>query len=139
LVGVAGVGAALRWGGSGLSPEDAIVTIVHKRLGYLSLDEPGVRQFAKDYVAATNISGIKLRLIAALAPIYRRLPTSPANRVARGTRYGEERVVTCYLLSTDFFPSGSDEARTVRYTGLYDPLRACGNPFRRPVLSSNTA
>jgi hypothetical protein len=137
LLGLAGlgvVGAALRWSGASLAPQDAVKTIIYKRLDYLSLDAAGVSQFAADYVSAMNISAAKLRLIGALAPIYRRLSSEPGHLLYHATRYGEERVVTRYLLSSDFFASGADETRTVQYLGFYDPLRACGNPFRRPVL-----
>jgi hypothetical protein len=138
LIGLAGLGvlgATLRWSGARLAPEDAVKTIIYKRLDYLSLDTAGVRQFAADYVAAMDISKAKLRLIAAFAPVYRRLSPAPGHFLSSATRYGEERVVTRYLLSSDFFGSGSDEHRVVRYLGLYDPLRACGNPFARPVLA----
>lgn len=137
LMGLAGLGvlgAGLRWSGASLSPEDAVKTIIHKRLDYLSLDGAGVSQFAADYISAMNISNAKLRLIGVFAPIYRRLSSEPGHFLYRATRYGEERVVTRYLLSSDFFVFDADESRVVRYLAFYDPLRACGNPFRRPVL-----
>jgi hypothetical protein len=137
LVGFAALGAlgaTMRWSGASLAPEDAVKTIVYKRLDYLSLDPAGVRQFAADYVAAMDISTAKLRLIAAVAPLYRRLSSAPGHFLYRSARYGEERVVTRYLLSSDFFSSGADENRIVRYLGFYDPLQACGNPFARRVV-----
>lgn len=137
LIGLAGLGvlgATLRWSGASLAPEDAVKTIIYKRLDYLTLDGAGVSQFAADYISAMNISSAKLRLIGAFAPIYRRLSSAPGHFLYRATRYGEERVVTRYLLSSDFFASGADESRVVQYLGFYDPLRACGNPFARPVL-----
>jgi len=142
LLGLAGLGvlgATLRWSGASLAPEDAVKTIIYKRLDYLPLDGAGVNQFAADYVSAMNISGAKLRLIGAFAPIYRRLSSAPGHFLYFATRYGEERVVTRYLLSSDFFASGADENRVVRYLGFYDPLRACGNPFARPVLVRDAA
>jgi hypothetical protein len=41
-----------------------------------------------------------------------------------------------YLLSSDFFVNGADAGQLVRYLRLYDPVRACGNPFARPPTSS---
>ena len=46
-------------------------------------------------------------------------------------RHGEERVVSAFLLSSDFFVNGADTSRIVRYLGFYDPLKACSNPFAR--------
>ena len=66
-----------------------------------------------------------------LGPIYRRLDLGDRNSLTAAIRHGEERIVTNYLLSSDFFVNGADESRTVRYLGFYDPLRACSNPFAR--------
>ncbi len=99
LVGLAALGAlgaTMRWSGASLAPEDAVKTIVYKRLDYLSLDAPGVRQFAADYVAAMDISTAKLRLIAALAPLYRRLSSAPGHFLYRSARYGE--AASCHTL-----------------------------------------
>jgi hypothetical protein len=52
------------------------------------------------------------------------------NLLTDDIRRGEDRVVTTFLLSTDFFELGSDEARAVHYVDFFDPLR-CGNPFAR--------
>jgi hypothetical protein len=136
LAGLGGVVGILGWRIIHATQEDAVITILHKRLDYLKLDDAGVRQFARDFVAKTAISGGKLRLIAAFSPLYRRLVLSPDNFLSHATRFGEERVVTRYLLSSDFFTTGADETRTVHYVDFFDPMRACGNPFARPVLES---
>jgi len=41
-------------------------------------------------------------------------------------------VYTNYLMSTDFFRSGADQSRRVRYVGYYDPaVTPCNNPLAR--------
>jgi hypothetical protein len=136
LAGLGGVAAFIGWRVGSATQEDAVLTILRKRLDYLQLDEAGVRQFARDFVANTTISGGKLRLIAAFSPVYRRLVFSPDNFLAHATRFGEERVIARYLLSSDFFTNGADETRTVRYVGFFDPMHACGNPFARTMQMS---
>jgi hypothetical protein len=54
--------------------------------------------------------------------------------VSRLPRFGSwpDAVYSRFLLSTDFFWQGADEARRVRYVGFYEPYaRACLNPFAR--------
>jgi hypothetical protein len=114
-----------------------VAVIVFKRLDYLKLDEQGVRQFARDYAARHLISEGKLRMVAAAGLLYTHLPISGASFLTSGIHHGEDRIVTKYLLSTDFFQSGADESQTVQYLGFYDPLHGCGNPFARPVIRAD--
>jgi hypothetical protein len=124
----------------GLSSREAgVIAILRKRLPYLKLDENDLHQFAREFLTKAEMSPAKLRLIAAFAPLYGRLSTSPEHLVARTLRFGEERIAARFLLSSDFFTNGADETRVVRYVGFYDPLRACGNPFARPVLLTDAA
>jgi hypothetical protein len=111
----------------------SIAAILHKRLDYLKLDEAGVRRFAADLASLHAISSSRLRMISALGPVYARSDLMQHTFLSTGIHHGEERVVTSYLLSSDFFSNGSDESKTVNYLGLYDPLRACGNPFARRI------
>ncbi len=119
--------------------EDGVIAILRKRLPYLKLEESGLHEFAREFLTKAEMSTAKLRLIAAFAPLYGRLSNSPDHLVARKLRFGEERIAARFLLSSDFFTNGADETRIVRYTGFYDPLRACGNPFARPVLATDAA
>jgi len=134
-----GITSLLGWSVLRSKQQDAVITIIYKRLFYLRLDDAGVRRFAHDFVANTKLSGGKLRLVAAFAPIYRRWVLSPDSLLAHAMRFGEERVISRYLLSSDFFTTGADENRVVQYVAFYDPLRACGNPFARPVLEGPPA
>lgn len=135
LIGGLSVGAlagALGWRLGIVTEQQAIVDVLHKRLDYLRLDESGLRRFADDLVRHRSIPGVRLRLLAAAGPLYRsfRLGNDP---IAKRVRHVEERIVTAYLLSSDYFRSGQNEARSVQYLGFYDPFQACNNPFARPV------
>jgi hypothetical protein len=132
---VAGVG--LRIGLS--SKESAVARMIYKRLDYLNLDPEGVAQYSRD-VFSHGVSSTKLRLTAAIGPLYdlldRPLGKKPDGTVLRA----EERIVGEYLLSTDFFTNGADTRKMVRYLGYFDgpsEYRPCGNPFaRRPEASA---
>lgn len=127
-----GAVALAGWRYTASSEQDGIIAVLHKRLDYLLLDEAGVRAFAADEATQGAIRSSKLRVIDATRPVYEHLPQSAAQLLARG----EERIVTLYLMSSDFFVNGADESLPVRYLGYFDPIeraRPCGNPFWRPV------
>lgn len=128
-LGIVGL-AALRLGLT--RPEDAIEIVLRKRLDYLVLEPAGVAAFATDFTAAGAMARGKLRLIAAMAPLYGWLPADETTPNA--VRHGEERIVSAYLLSSDFFSSGADTQRPVNYRSLFDPWKsrdACNNTFAR--------
>jgi hypothetical protein len=107
--------------------------MVRKRLDYLTLDPEGLEIFARDMAALHVNSKGRLQTLALIGPAYVRFPLSSGhNRFAYLLRHGEDRIVSTYLISSDFFVNGMNESRVVRYLGLPDPLRACGNPFARP-------
>jgi hypothetical protein len=128
------VAALLSWRIGSSTRQDGVIAILRKRLPYLKLDDQGLHEFARDFLTKAEMSTAKLRLIAAFAPLYGRLSNSPEHLVARSLRFGEERIAARFLLSSDFFANGADETRIVHYVQFYDPMRACGNPFARPVL-----
>lgn len=134
-LGLAAVGALGVWGAA-FATESEIVSGVRRRLSFLQFDEAGLHAFAKDYLQS---------LLAKRPSWYRwkfhfhMLFYKPAARwgisVDRRSRRErlEDNFATLYLLSSDFFITGADESRAIRYVNLYDPIRACGNPFaRRP-------
>lgn len=113
-----------------VTPESAVVAILRRQLAYLKLDDADIEQFARDYTAAGRTSLNKLRLVAAVEPLFRLLPVGGAGPAA--VRYGEERVVTEFLLSSDFFVNGGDVEQPVRYLGVHDPWKpghVCRHPF----------
>lgn len=117
--------------------QDGIIAAIRKRLGYLRLDEAGLRRFADDLAATHEISSTRLRVVGAAAPLYQRIEPRHWTTVGPAVRHSEDHVTTQYLLSSDFFINGADEKRLVRYLGLYDAMRPCANPFARPVASTS--
>ena len=126
-----GLAAVTGWRYWRSNEEDAILLVLRKRLDYLQLDPQGARAFATDLAASHLLSRMRLKLIGTFAPLYTRFGLNGHDALQAGIRHGEERVVSNFLLSSDFFINGADTARTVRYLGFYDPLRACSNPFAR--------
>ena len=120
-------------------PRSAIITVLRKRLWFLQLDEAGVQQFATDLAGLAVFSEPKLKMIQATAPLYRHIDFTGRHSIAMGFRHGEERIVSTYLLASDFFLNGADESKVVHYVRLYQPtknLDACSAPFSRPVVWS---
>jgi hypothetical protein len=135
-LGLAVVSALGVWGADFIS-ESEIVSGVRRRLSFLRFDDAGLHAFAKDYI----------RSLLGKRPSWYRWkfhfhmlfykPTArwgiSTDRRSRRERL-EDNFATLYLLSSDFFVTGADEGRIVQYVNLYDPMRACGNPFaRRPT------
>jgi hypothetical protein len=117
----------------------AIIMVLRKRLWFLQLDEEGVQQFATDLATLGVVSEPKLKMIQATAPLYRRIDFTGRHSVAMTLRHGEERIVSTYLMASDFFLNGADESKVVRYVRLYQPaknLDACSAPFSRPIVTS---
>jgi hypothetical protein len=137
LIGL-GIAAAAAFGvwGVDLASEAEIASAVRRRLGFLRLDDAGLHSFAKDYIHS---------MLAKRPSWYRwkyhiqSLFRKPGARwgISTDTRSRRERIednlATLYLLSSDLFLKGADESRIIQYVSLYDPMRACGVPFARPV------
>jgi hypothetical protein len=134
LSGLAAACGLAGWRFATSSEQAAIVKVVYKKLGYLKLDAGGVQRFARDLAATQTISSARLRITDAVGPLYTGPAFSGDNKPNNAIRHGEDRVVTLYLLSSDFFKNGADQNRTVYYQHYYDPMIACGNPFARPVI-----
>jgi len=124
---------AIAWRLESGSETSAIAKVLYKRLDYLKLDDAGVRRFASDMAARKVISGLRLRVTDAAGVLYTRHSLTPDSKLGQAIRHGEDRMVTLYLMSSDFFANGANKNRTVNYLGYYDPLVACNNPFARPV------
>ena len=109
------VGAGFTAGSSVTNSSEAqgVVAIIFKRLGYLKLDRQGVLQFARDYTKQHLMSAGKLRALSAVRKLYLWVPQAWFNSLMPDIPLREERIVTTFLLSSDFFPS-ADEQRTVR-------------------------
>jgi len=139
-LGIAAVAAFGVWGVE-VAGEAEIASAIRRRLGFLRLDDSGLHSFAKDYI----------RAVLAKRPSWyrwkyhiRSLFQKPGARwgISTDTRSRRERtddnLATLYLLSSDLFLKGADESRIIQYVSLYDPMRACGSPFARPVFDRET-
>lgn len=139
LAAVVGLGGTL---GGRLALADAraaIILVIRKQLSYLTIDEAGLQQFATDLAATGTYSHQKLKAVQAFAPLYGRVHFTGADSFSSAMRHGEERIVSAFLLATDFFHNGADETKVVRYVRLYEPyknLDACSAPFALPVATT---
>jgi len=130
-IAVAGLGVAF-FGRS--AAEEHIASVVRSRLGFLKLDEAGLREFAKDQVGALlakrpTWNRLKYHFLKVFTRSFSKYDHSNDRRT-RSERTADAFAST-YLLSSDFFRSGADTTRTVQYVSLYDPMIPCGNPFAR--------
>lgn len=136
---IAGIAGVSTWRFLGSSDENAVIEVLRKRLDYLVMDEQGTYAYARDLVARQIVASGKLRLLDALGPLYRRFSAGPnRNVLTRELQHGEERIVSFYLLSSDFFANGADETKLVRYLGYYEPLHRphpCSSPFARSPMT----
>jgi hypothetical protein len=133
LSGAAALSGLAAWKFFGANPVGVIQMIVRKRLDYLTLDPQGVQKFAQDMAALHVISKPRIQTLSLIRPAYAQFSLSSGHsRFAYLLRHGEDRIVSTYLISSDFFINGADETRVVKYLGLLDPRIACSNPFARP-------
>ncbi len=135
---VAGLGVL----GAGPAAEAQIASLVRRRLGFLKLDEAGLKQFSKDQVSALlakrpTWNRWKYHFLVLFTKSFTQYGTSNDTRTR--LQRTADSFATTYLLSSDFFVNGADESRTIEYTGLYDPLRPCSSPFARPPLDRPAA
>lgn len=130
--GTLALGGGLAAGGAMFETGVAGVTaVIRKRLSYLKLDDEGVRQFSREYVARGLTSAPKLRALSVSRLIYERTPQSWLRFLAPSVAFGEERIVSAFLLASDFFPACNEDA-VVKYLGFFDG-RVRANPFARLV------
>jgi hypothetical protein len=139
LATTAAICGVIGWDFATSKDQSAIIKVLHKKLYYLRLDDAGVRRFAADIDRLGIVSSLRLHTIDAAGGLYTRHTLNADNALGRALRHGEDRVVTQYLISSDFFINGADKNRTVNYLGYYDPMVACNNPFARPVDVATSA
>ena len=98
--------------------EDSVEMMIRKELDFLTLDEAGVKEFAKQY-SYTKDKEYKLAIRAySLIGI----KASQSGKI--------HQLVSNYLLSTDFFIHKMDEFRKIEFVALYNPYtHPCAHPF----------
>jgi hypothetical protein len=125
-----------------LAAEAEIASHVRRRLSFLKLDESGLRAFARDQVKVLlakrpTLNRWKYHFMSVFSKSFTQYEHSSDQRTR--LQHIEDGFAATYLLSSDFFVNGGDQSRTIEYIAYYDPLRACGNPFARPVIDTRTA
>ncbi len=109
-----------------------IFAVFEKRLSYLKLDKTQVMTFIKDFITHPKNQGYlpKIRRLSFFYPLYAHTNLLEKTSVASKIRSFEERIVTKFLFSTNFFREGADETKPVKYLSYYDPYKMpCQNPF----------
>lgn len=146
LLGVAGAAGAAGlglWAFGRTAIEARIASVLRRKLADLKLDEAGVRAFARDQAdriigKRMTMNRIRYHLTAGSSLSFGRFARSRDTR-SRIDR-AEDRLVSTFLVSTDFFFHDGDPARTVTYLGYYDAMtRPCSSPFARPITETAPA
>lgn len=96
---------------------ESLTGIIINELDYLKLDKAGVEKFVIDF-AKEKPSGYRLKV----RTFYMFRTRSTKSETV-------EQIIHSYLRSSDFFINKMDETKTVNYLGMYDPYKACRNPF----------
>ena len=108
------------------SYRNLIVYVLRDKLSYLSLEERDLQVFADAFASDYGTIGYKGHLLALSRPFLSLVDKVRGDEI---TRF-EDRVVSEFLLSSDFFRNAADETRPVRYVAYYNPYNlACANPF----------
>lgn len=117
---------------------DLVVAILERRVGFLQVDRESFAVFARDWLAVPSRARRPAQF-AVVSGVFRHVNVYDWVPPGHAFRRFEDAIVSNYLLSTDFFDHGADEARTVTYLGAYDPVSAiCRNPFGRQVSSDTS-
>ncbi len=108
-----------------------VARALRRGLGDLAVEPREVARFAEDFLASMSPSvRFQLGLLGAVAPLLPLVAWLPA--VRRELRRADDRIVSSFLLGSDFFQDGADRSKPVRYQGLWDPYRTpCANPFAK--------
>lgn len=129
------------WFFLGVGGNDArriITAIIHKRLHYLDKDADGLRLFCEEFQKRMSPESIeKAEWLGIFQPVYSFTNFFALMPGFKTIQDFEERVVTQYLLSSDFFVKGFNLLQQVRYLRYYDPYTSpCTNPFAKFTASS---
>jgi len=126
------VGIKLKWG----RPEEIVVAVLKRRVGHLQVDEASFDTFAASYVPSKPGFQNQLRKLSTISGPYAYVTAYPVMPMGHPVRRLEDNIVSNYLLSTDFFEHGADEARPVQYVAFYDPITT---PCRNYLAKRATA
>jgi hypothetical protein len=110
--------------------ETVVLKILKQDLKALNIQEKHFKRFIADAQNSSYVSKVmfdkKKKVFISIFHIL------PKVGLPGESKYSElrQRIVSDFLLSTDFFVNGMDPTKDVKYVGLFDPyLRPCQNPF----------
>ena len=137
ILSLIGLGAAVyigSWWLVAVRPRDGtrfVETVLRKKLDYLDLDPTGVKQFADEFQGRlTDRQRYRCSWLGLLNPLYMAIDIVGILPQSAKIRDLESRIVTQYLLSSDFFEHQADSRRVVQYIMYYDTWEVgCSNPF----------
>ena len=132
---MAGVGAGAAIAGTGYVAStgfyDVVDRMVRKELAYLPISDKVFDTFMRDVRQQRAISHLGKEK-EWFVRLHFRLGALGSSILPYRYKYEQykSQIVGTFLLSTDFFYTGMDETKPVRYKGLYQPYNnACSNPF----------
>ena len=134
LVGLLAVGAG---GASGSyvvnTPEALVAMIIRRRLPDIAIEDDVLAEFARRYLAFDKqIPGHLLALLRIVSPVVFSdwLGFLIPGRARDMAEKLERRILTRFLLSTDFFDPDREKDAPVNYIAFADPWGVgCANPF----------
>ena len=110
---------------------DYIISVLRKRLDYLTLDNDGLKRFARDFQERTSPRRRYWNSwLGILSPVYAVFDFYKITPQPKRFSSFETEIVTQYLLGSDFFIYDADTNRTIHYLQFYDTFETgCANPF----------
>ena len=125
IVGYAVMGPALR------KAEQLIADIVKFHLPFKNIEEADLQAFARDFDQKYQGDRTKLALLLLAAPVIfsNGLRRSLPGNVRYALGHYERRVLTQFILSTNFFELEDVNGPEIEYYGFYDPSQPCGFPL----------
>ncbi len=115
------------------TPEKIIENIVRVRLPKLEMTQADMTAFVSDFIESdTDTSALEMSVFRVMAPFVN-LPPFRWMLPGKATRTIEnfhQRVLTEFMMGSDFFETYAEGNPKVSYTGLFDPYqKPCGNPL----------
>jgi hypothetical protein len=105
-----------------------VMDAVRKNLPGVPLDEPSLAQFAHDALESPELLRSTRRRVLVWAGCTAPALVRRVDGAQRPLDILERRVLSHFLIASDFFPAREDRSEPVIYTGL---VAACGNVFAR--------
>ena len=130
----AGLGlGALGVGYKANTPEKIIENIVRIRLPKLQMADADMAAFVSDFISSdTDTSALEMSVFRVMAPFVNLPPFRWVlpNKASRTIENFHQRVLTEFMMGSDFFETYAAGNPKVTYTGLFDPYqKPCGNPL----------